>query len=208
MFAAVFGFGGRLNRLRYFLSCLALGGVFGVLVVMAVIGVLAGHSGGAPASEEDLLKAFLPLAIFAIPVCGAYLWVSLALQARRIRDIGWNPLYVIPGWIGLMIVDRGVALAVPSLALIPHNGTLLGSLFNLAMGGALLFWPSAGPIEPRSPAEINWDVPDEPRARAPVAARRLMPAKVSAPIVAEPARAAPVRTVNPGPPAFGRRGLG
>jgi uncharacterized membrane protein YhaH (DUF805 family) len=205
MLAAVFGFGGRLNRLRYFLSCLALGGVFGVLAVIAVIGLLAGHSGGAPVSEEDLLKAFLPLAIFAIPAFGAYLWISLSLQARRIRDIGWNPVYVIPGWIGLMIVDRGVALAVPSLALTPHGGTLLGGLFNLAMGAALLFWPSAGPSEPRSPANINWEFPDEPRTPATI--RRVVATKVAAPIAAEPVRAAPVRTINPGPPAFGRRGL-
>ena len=69
---------------------------------------------------------------------------TLNLQAMRLRDIGWDPICVIVGWIAIEIIDGIIAMKVPSLSLGPgHHGTVLASIVNLVMGGLLLFWPSS-----------------------------------------------------------------
>jgi hypothetical protein len=70
-------------------------------------------------------------------------FVSFTLQAMRIRDIGWDPVCVIPGWIAAAIVDGMVAGRFPSWAIEQgRHGTIVGALINLVLLGALLFWPS------------------------------------------------------------------
>jgi hypothetical protein len=69
---------------------------------------------------------------------------TFILQSMRIRDIGWDPVCVIPAWIALMIVDHVAAGRFPAWAIgQEHQGTMLGGLVNLALLLALTFWPSA-----------------------------------------------------------------
>jgi uncharacterized membrane protein YhaH (DUF805 family) len=69
------------------------------------------------------------------------LWVSLALQTKRFRDMGWNPLYAILGWIAANALDRIVVALMPSLAFGHQKQSVVGLLINVAMFGCLLFWP-------------------------------------------------------------------
>src|SRR5271154_3884479 len=98
MLAAIFSFRGRLNRIQYFLGSWGLGMALVVLAVILFVGALGGRS-----PEEPQNMASLGLtALFCIVVLGPiYLWVSFSMQARRFRDIGWEPTVVIPAWIGL-----------------------------------------------------------------------------------------------------------
>jgi hypothetical protein len=69
--------------------------------------------------------------------------ISFTLQSMRFRDIGWDPVCVIPTWIAILAVDFAVARKFPGLSLGPeHYGTVVGGLVNLVMSLALLFWPS------------------------------------------------------------------
>ena len=78
-------------------------------------------------------------------------WVTFTLQAMRIRDIGWDPVCVIPGWIAAAIVDGMIAGKFPSWSLgHEHRGTVVGAVINLVLFGALLFWPS-GDYDESSP---------------------------------------------------------
>jgi uncharacterized membrane protein YhaH (DUF805 family) len=188
MLAAVFSFRGRLNRLQYFLGSWGLGTVMIVLVVVLVISIVgAGHPG--EASPATLIRGGLAAILFFLVVGPIYLWVSFSLQARRFRDIGWEPVFVIPAWIGAGIVDRLAVMGAPQIAVLHGSGvSWLGLLLNLGLGGCLLFWPGKPPFDV---ASVFDDVPP--------AAAQLTPSRPAAPAVA---------TRTPTAPAgFGRRGL-
>ena len=69
---------------------------------------------------------------------------TVTLQSMRIRDIGWDPVCVVPAWIALMVVDHVVAGRFPAWAIgQEHQGTVVGALVNLVLMLALTFWPSA-----------------------------------------------------------------
>ena len=73
-----------------------------------------------------------------------FVYVSLMLQSMRFRDMGWDPVCVIPGWIALLIVDRLIATKLPAFSLGPEsNQTIVGTLVHFGLVLALLFWPSA-----------------------------------------------------------------
>jgi uncharacterized membrane protein YhaH (DUF805 family) len=138
MIQALFSFRGRLSRLPFILSSLGLGAGMVVLVLAAVSAFLVSRAHG---GASNMIPVWLAM-LAAVPV---FLWVSLALQARRFRDIGWDPVYVIPGWIGFGFVDKLAVLGAPALAVSPHiKQTLLYVLVDLALGGCLLFWPGEG----------------------------------------------------------------
>lgn len=182
MLDAVFGFGGRINRLQYFGGVLALFGAL-VLPLVLIVGFVAANRG---AAASGLLMMGL-LLLVAIPLV---IWVGLSLQARRFRDIGWNPLYVIPPLVLIAIADRLVAQAVPVLSIgKPYHQTAVGLLISLAAGGCLLFWPGQRDDGAEDAAWANWPEPDEP-APAPAA-----PTPV------------PYARNAPSSPTFGRRGL-
>jgi hypothetical protein len=64
------------------------------------------------------------------------------LQAMRIRDIGWDPVCLIPAWFAIVVIDHLAAVRFPALA-IGHDqqATPFGALVNLALVLVLLFWP-------------------------------------------------------------------
>jgi uncharacterized membrane protein YhaH (DUF805 family) len=132
------------------------------------------------------------LLMIAVGIAAA--WAGLALQARRFRDIGWNPLYVMPPLLTIGVFDALVARMSPALSVGPmHQQTIVGLLVNLAAGGCLLFWPShtdEGDDDPIS--RVQPTMPDEPAEREPAP-------------VARPA--APAWNAAPARAGFGRRGL-
>ena len=142
MLGFIFGFNARLGRLHYFLATIGL-----AVVMTAICFVIAGfayhHNPGRPLSREDLMG--WPIIIAIVFFVGA----SLTLQSMRMRDIGWDPVCVIPAWIAILIVDRLVAGKIPAWAIgHEHHSTIIGALLNLGMLLALLFWPSGDGEDP------------------------------------------------------------
>ena len=142
MLGFLFGFNARLGRLHYFLASVGL-----AVVMTAICFVVAGyayhHNPGRPLSPEDLMV--WPMMVAIVFFVGA----SFTLQSMRMRDIGWDPVCVIPAWIAILIVDRLVAGKIPVWAIgHGHHGTIVGALFNLGMLLALLFWPGGDFEEP------------------------------------------------------------
>ncbi|HXQ14251.1 MAG TPA: DUF805 domain-containing protein [Caulobacteraceae bacterium] len=188
MLSAVFSFSGRLNRLQYFLGSWGLGTALVVLVVvlLASVGAMSGGGTPGPAALTQLgVTALLALLVIA-PI---YFWISFSLQARRFRDIGWEPVFVIPAWIGASIVDRIAVMGAPQIAVIHGSGvSWFGLLLNLGLAGCLLFWPGKPPFDV---ASVFDDVPPPVQ-----------------PTQARPAAPATARTQPLAAPAgFGRRGL-
>ncbi|WP_342730023.1 DUF805 domain-containing protein [Bradyrhizobium sp. B117] len=136
MLDLVFGFNTRLGRLKFFLATLALAVVMAALCFAVATSALRNVS---PASvrTEDLLKG--PGMIAAIVV---FVLATITLYSMRFRDIGWDPVCVVPAWFALMAVDYVVALKFPAYAVgAEHIGTVVGGIVNLALTLVLLFWP-------------------------------------------------------------------
>ena len=188
MFSAVFSFRGRLNRLQYFLGSWGLGTVTLVLAVIALASVGSRYGGATPdrAALLTLGVVALLVLIVALPL---YLWISVSLQARRFRDIGWEPVFVIPAWMVFDVLDHLAVMGAPQIAVAGRlSGSWLGLLVNLALGLCLLFWPGKKAFDV---AAVFDDVP--PPAQP-------TPAGPVAPVAA---RAQPLAA----PAGFGRRGL-
>jgi|HubBroStandDraft_1064217.scaffolds.fasta_scaffold317040_2 uncharacterized membrane protein YhaH (DUF805 family) len=187
MLSTVFSFRGRINRLQYFLGSLGLGFAEVILVGVAGLLFLALRAG-----MGDLRAATLCL-VLALPALPAVAWIGFSLQARRFRDIGWEPVFVIPAWIFVLAVDRAFAGGITTTMFsVEHmfRQTILGQLFNLAMVLCLLFWPG------RTYADDFLDPGQPVRASRPAE-----PAPA-------PARSAAGRfPASPAVTGFGRRGL-
>jgi hypothetical protein len=99
-----------------------------------------------------------------------FIWLSFTLHSMRIRDMGWDPVCVIPGWIAAMIIDGVVASKIPAIALLHgQHGTIVGALVNVALFVALLFWPSCEPDNAAPTSGDPFRMPDLP-SRSPAAA--------------------------------------
>jgi uncharacterized membrane protein YhaH (DUF805 family) len=89
MLGFLFGFNARLTRMHYFLSTIALA-VAMTAVCFATAMYVVQRTPGAEISAADLMIWPTVLAI------AAFCWMTLTLQCMRIRDIGWDPVCVIP----------------------------------------------------------------------------------------------------------------
>ena len=118
-----------------------------------------------------------------------YGWLTITLQSMRIRDIGWDPVCVMPAWIAAAIVDGLVAAKFPAISLANEHGTIVGALINVSLILALLFCPSGAQDSPAPTSDEPVRTPDPPPHRP----------------VADPP-AAP-RISRPATSGFGRRGL-
>jgi uncharacterized membrane protein YhaH (DUF805 family) len=161
----IFGFNTRMGRIAYFFC----GFVVGCGYMMLVFGI----TGNAPASgRTDVLLAQAANSMPLLIGFYAVLVVAFMLQSMRIRDIGWDPVCVMVGWIALVVIDRIVAGKFPEYALTyQHTGTVVGALVNLALTVVLLFWPGAGHVE--EPPPLTRDTGDDGflrRGSAPAAA--------------------------------------
>jgi uncharacterized membrane protein YhaH (DUF805 family) len=136
MLGFIFGLNARLGRLHYFLATIVLAVVMTGLCFLVALSVFPTLPRGAQPTFEMMKWPVIGLGtLFGV--------ISLTLQSMRIRDIGWDPVCVIPTWIAILVVDFAVARKFPGLSLGPeHYGTVVGGLVNLVMTLALLFWPS------------------------------------------------------------------
>ena len=170
MLSFVFGLHARLGRLHYFLASIATGFVMAVLCFLLVLALPNNIPRGTHLTPELLYE------IMKWPIIGlgtlAFL-ISFTLQSMRIRDIGWDPVCVIPTWFALAALDAAVAHKFPGLSLGPkHYGTAVGGLLNLVMYLALLFWPS-GDFDDSAP-DVGWTEPTPRASRAtPAAVERI-----------------------------------
>jgi uncharacterized membrane protein YhaH (DUF805 family) len=154
MLGFMFGLNARLGRMQYFLSILGLAVVMtGICYVLARDSFDATANGVPPSIEMIRGPAIIVGIIFLL--------ITLTLQAMRFRDIGWDPVCMIPGWFVVLLVDMVVAKKFPGLSLgAEHHGTAVGALVNVALFLALLFWPSSHQEDAMPPL-------DEPRRADP-----------------------------------------
>lgn len=136
MLDLVFGFNTRLGRLKFFLATIVLAIVMTGICVVVAMSVLR-NVNPANVRAEDLLKSggmIAAMVFFAL--------ATITLYSMRFRDIGWDPVCVVPAWIALMMVDYVVAMKFPAYAMgREHTGTIVGGIANLVLTLALLFWP-------------------------------------------------------------------
>jgi uncharacterized membrane protein YhaH (DUF805 family) len=133
MLDLLFGLNARLGRLQYLLA--------GIALVVAMVGVsialIAAGSIYIPPGSH------LTWHMLSWPAASAVVFFVLAaviLQAMRVRDIGWDPVVVMAGWLAIEFVDAIVAEKMLGPG---HYGTMISSIVNLVMTGILLFWPSS-----------------------------------------------------------------
>jgi uncharacterized membrane protein YhaH (DUF805 family) len=195
MIETLFMFGGRLNRLQYF---------FTSIIISLFAGLFAGILFAAMAATGAGFGGFALLILLGLP----FLWMSISMQAARIRDIGLNPLFVIGGALAFfgvlhltIMVSAGPAMA---LAL---SGVSAVSQFLLTL--FLLFTPGDSFTRNGPPSSFD-NTPGGDRHG------RTAWDDIAIPSAPSPARHAysdpePVRTVRQpqahAKPAFGRRGL-
>jgi uncharacterized membrane protein YhaH (DUF805 family) len=197
MLGAIFSFRGRINRLQYLGAVIGLGLATFAFFFAAIAALVAGV--GAPSGAATgqvwvtgVLKhpALLStIGLAGLTFFGLSIWINLSVQARRFRDMGWEPTYVFSAWIAVIVVDR-IAAVLSGVHGAVYGETIIGSLVNLALYGCLLFWPG------RRFDDLVW----EPEAMRPAYA----PAASPAPYNPAPAM---VRRPSGAPAGFGRRGL-
>ncbi|UPK04647.1 DUF805 domain-containing protein [Bradyrhizobium sp. 170] len=160
MLGFLFGFNARLGRLHFFLATIAV-----AVLMTAICFAIAGHA------FQNASKGMIPsLSSWqAIAAAILFIWLSFTLQSMRIRDIGWDPVCVIPGWIAVTIIDGLLAGKIPAISLgAGQHGTIVGALVNLALFLALLFWPSSGQDNSAPTSGDPFRMPDLP-SRSPAA---------------------------------------
>jgi uncharacterized membrane protein YhaH (DUF805 family) len=158
MLGFLFGFNARLGRMHYFLATIALAIVMTAICFTIASYIFQNTPRGALRSESLMTwPTLVAIAFFA--------WMTFTLQSMRIRDIGWDPVCVIPAWIAILIIDKLIAGKIPAWSLgHDHNGTVVGGLVNLGLILALLFWPGGDYERPFNDAYRS---PDGPAPRTP-----------------------------------------
>ena len=185
----ILGFGGRIGRREYFFACLALR----LLVSLLSLALIAAFTPHLEYGERAPTSAglMIVLCVFVLPL---YLWFALAFEAKRYRDMGWNPLYVMLGSIAAVTIMLLLSLVMPAFV-------FLAALFVTLQNLCLWFWPTAPTGDG---GWYNGSSYDGPADRRPEIDR--MPASTSR----RPATvrtSAPPPTFSPAPSGFGRRGL-
>jgi uncharacterized membrane protein YhaH (DUF805 family) len=137
MLGYLFGFNARIGRLHYFLSSVALA-VAMTVVIFAL--TMTAFRGIPKATHVSYDQVGWPL----LTVAAIFILMTFSLQSMRFRDIGWDPVCVIPGWIALAVIDHMVAIRFPAWSIgHEHKGTTIGAVVNLGLFLALTFWPGA-----------------------------------------------------------------
>jgi uncharacterized membrane protein YhaH (DUF805 family) len=170
MLGFLFGFNARIGRLQYFLGSVGLA-IFMTIVIFAIAFSAVHGSPGPHGSAREIMLSQLKWPLIAVG--GIFLLMSFMLQSMRFRDIGWDPVCVIPGWIALVVIDRLIATKFPALSIgHEHHGTIVGVVVNFGLVMALVFWPGGGG-EDSPPAFRTLDVPVAPLRRQDGASARI-----------------------------------
>ena len=159
MLDMVFGLSIRLGRLRFFLISMAAGVLYG-LIALPVAWYAYKH-GMINTPPRSVWSMGWPMVAFV----GFCMAGNLFLASMRFRDIGWDPVIMIPCWIVVMVGDPMIASHVPAMALPNHNGTVVGGLINLGLYIILLFWPGGDHND--SPVVFDRPVSAAPRTPTP-----------------------------------------
>jgi len=138
MLGFLFGFNARLGRLPF---------VLGIIAV--AVAAVATNLALSPYTIQQLASGAKPPANpFAWPLIFptvGFLWIKYTLKSMRIRDMGWDPVCVMPAWIAMALVDSVVAIKVPGWSIgHGHHVTIVGAMIQFALLLALTFWPSGG----------------------------------------------------------------
>jgi uncharacterized membrane protein YhaH (DUF805 family) len=165
MLAKLFSFRGRMKRLEFLgWSVLAT-----VLLVLALATLLIGGVFSVRGAHLGVEAVIIVVAVWAVLIVGCT-WISLALSAKRIRDIGGNPTIVITAVFAITLIDALVLTRFTKLPLfwLGHQHTMVGLVINMAYGAALLLWPSENSnTEPGEPARREAAVLSRPRVEQP-----------------------------------------
>ncbi len=138
MLGFIFGLNARLGRLHYFLITIGVAVVMTGICFAVARQTFQSAANGVPLSIESFKGPAIVIGVL-------FMVITLTLQSMRIRDIGWDPVCVIPGWVAILIIDMMVAKKFPGWSLGPEqHGTAISAIVNLGLLLALLFWPSAG----------------------------------------------------------------
>ena len=105
MLGFLFGFNARIKRLQYFFGLMGAG-----LVLAVMFYAVTGTALKSPSDPLQLLSAGKGWPAVSVGIF--FLWVSFTLQSMRFRDIGWDPVCIIPAWMALVLVDRSVAAKI------------------------------------------------------------------------------------------------
>jgi uncharacterized membrane protein YhaH (DUF805 family) len=131
MLTAVFKFRGRINRSQYLLGNVATAVIFAAL---AQLFMAVGH-------PPETSPSSLPIAVNAVLLVMATplaAWIAISLQARRLRDIGWDPLIAIPIWIGALLLAGWATQGSPDAA---QTQMAAVTLINFGALTCLFVWP-------------------------------------------------------------------
>jgi uncharacterized membrane protein YhaH (DUF805 family) len=149
MLGFLFGFNARLGRLHYFLGTIAV-----AVLMTGICFAVADHLFQGTPDRMQMMIAMNSRPVIAAAVLFAVL--TFMLQSMRLRDIGWDPVCIIPCWIALLIIDHLVANRIPAWSLgQEHHGTAVGALVNLGLWLALTFWPGSDRDDDPAPAAFS-----------------------------------------------------
>jgi uncharacterized membrane protein YhaH (DUF805 family) len=193
MLGFIFGFNARMGRLNYALCSVVVSGA-SQLGMFVFAGFMIQQMMTTAQPPTGAMMAGPLYAVASITVA-----IQFILRSMRIRDIGWDPVLVVPAWIAIVIADKAIAATFPAWAIgeshLGHgylgSGTVVGRLIDIALFALLIFMPSAQPGE--STPMDDRPIPDLPP--------RHEPPRYEPP-------APPPRSAAPARPEFGRRQAG
>jgi uncharacterized membrane protein YhaH (DUF805 family) len=137
MLDLIFGFNARLGRLQFFLSTIALAVLMTAICFAIVVSGNVHFTKGSQPSWDMLTWPLVCAVLF-------FMGATFLLQAMRLRDIGWDPVCVLGGWIAIVVIDGIVTTKVPALSLGSGHHSVVAGLVNFVMLCVLYFWPSSG----------------------------------------------------------------
>jgi uncharacterized membrane protein YhaH (DUF805 family) len=140
LFSAIFSFKGRLGRLAF------LGWTAVATFLVFIIGVGFLLSGGVTAVFFSAVDSgpYILGVLMGLTAAVVGIWTTLALQAKRIRDMGFRPLPWMLSVSAVMIADQWLLTHLTDVRFFPPLAqyTPLGGLSAVAYMIVLLCWPS------------------------------------------------------------------
>jgi uncharacterized membrane protein YhaH (DUF805 family) len=189
----LFSFEGRIGRLSYLgwsLVSMLVTAILGTALAFALFMSFARSMRGMKPDQILHQPSFWGVAGILLVVVA---WPSLALAAKRLRDIGLPPLT----WIGIFFAFYAMdhLLIAPFLNASMLTGTIVGVIFSWLSGLFLLLMPGRAGGDP---PDLSYLAPEIDRMRSQARAEFVAPAPSTVPN--RPRAAVPVQ-----PQGFGRR---
>jgi len=141
LFGDYLGFDGRIGRLGYLWRSIVVALVIGVLAVVGTF-LFSGVLQPSGVREADVEPAALKAAMLMA------LWTGFALSTKRLRDMGFEPVYIVPVYAALWVANS--QLLLPLSRTVPSFATVETAWIALQWAAAvpLLLWPSRDKPQP------------------------------------------------------------